>query len=1288
MKSHRFTAASGATLTVRAGILALALLITGIVAISFTPSQTEARRQGEGISTLSNRVAPGGASTAEDLVFEPRHALADVLNADGTINITKGKNGNFDASGYRLVSGPQDEPRFVPNASGNFANQRPTGGSFAAQAGNVIYDTTHASNQGAEITAAANGPATSMGDVIVLGGTDRAICQIQIELFTLASTAPFDLTMSLYTDCSTNGAGNSPCGNGVGTLIPGSVVTVNNVTPPALGTIFPVTFPYPNVDVSSEVDNTISVVVNASRSDVFWRIGETPVVGSQPDAAPSFVTRCGSTAANNGCQRNFGLTNNFSIQIQATAVGGTGTCANGTINGIAVDSVGNIYVGGTFTELDTLPLSRVAMWNGTAWEALGDISALTSNGVDNNVNAVVVDSNDNVYVGGTFQQARNNAGSTVPTSRVAMWNGTTWSALGDAGSVNDNGVNNAVQSLALESNDNLLVGGNFTEARTNAGTKPLTSRFARWNGTMWSAFGDGTVLTNNGVGNPVSAIAVGTNGDIFIGGNFTQARNGPGSTVPTARVARWNGSVWSALGDGSSVNNNGLAGGGVNSIVVGTNGDVFIGFASSNLSVRTNGSTSVPASRVARWDGSAWFALGDPTSATTNGVDFDVAKMARIGNNLFVGGRFTQARNSAGSTVPTAGIAMWDGTTWTALGDGSALGNNGIGPNNPTPPLGSAITGLGVDGTTLLVGGDFDEARTDSTNILETENLAAWTGTAWIGVSSCPDLVPAVPPTLAKNFSPNQIPVGTTSTLTFTLSNSNTIPLTGVGFTDTLPTGLVVATPNGLTSTCSGGTVTAVEGTQVITFSGGTLPAMGTCTFSVDVLGTTAGVYTNTTEAITSIEGGTGSTASAMITVVGPPTLTKAFEPDTILLTQTSVLTFTMSNGNPTVPLTGISFTDTLPDGVIVATPASVMNTCSSGTVTAVEGSSMITFSGGTLAPNTSCSFSVTVQGITYGEKVNTTSTISSVEGGTGAAAMATLIVQPTVELATLYVPDTVNNRVQKFDGNVWSQVGPVGLFKTPEAVTADPFGQRIYVADTGNNRLEWSTDGGVTWALFASIGSGLNQVRAPQGLALDPDGNLYVADTGNNRVTRFDGGVPGFATVLLTNGSTLTQVRTPHGLAVDTAFNLFVADYGNNRILRVAGADQPGPVVTLVASLGSASNQVRQPQGVGVDNAGNLYVADTGNNRVLQFAGGNPGPATVLATIGSTLGKVRLPEGVTVNLFTVGPLAGISFLSVGDTANNRIVGRPVDTATWQLVGAPNNVGSAIGQFRSPSKIR
>lgn len=200
----------------------------------------------------------------------------------------------------------------------------PTPSNFVFGAGScsgasIIYDTTHASNQGAEIAAAANGPATGMADLIVLGGTDRFVCQVQVEVFTLAAVTPFDLTMDFYTDCTTNGTGNSPCGNGIGTLIPLSTVTVSGITPPALGQIFAVNFPYPNLDLAGEVDNTIAISLHSSRSDTFWRIGETPTVGSLPAGEPgtSFVERCGSVAANNGCQRNFGVNNNFSIQIQA-----------------------------------------------------------------------------------------------------------------------------------------------------------------------------------------------------------------------------------------------------------------------------------------------------------------------------------------------------------------------------------------------------------------------------------------------------------------------------------------------------------------------------------------------------------------------------------------------------------------------------------------------------------------------------------------------------------------------------------------------------------------------------------------------------------------------------------------------------------------------------------------------------------------------------------------------------------------------------------------------------------
>src|SRR5207244_1745095 len=150
-------------------------------------------------------------------------------------------------------------------------------------------------------------------------------------------------------------------------------------------------------------------------------------------------------------------------------------------------------------------------------------------------------------------------------------------------------------------------------------------------------------------------------------------------------------------------------------------------------------------------------------------------------------------------------------------------------------------------------------------------------------------------------------------------------------------------TPN-VTGSCGAGTITATAGSGTITLSGGTLtasPAAGsTCTFSVNVTGTTAGVKSNTTGAISSTEGGTGTTSNtATLTVVAPPTIAKSFAVATIPLNGTTSLTFNITNPNAGTALTGIAFTDTLPAGLIVANPNNLSNTCG-GTATAGVGSS------------------------------------------------------------------------------------------------------------------------------------------------------------------------------------------------------------------------------------------------------------------------------------------------------------------------------------------------------------
>ena len=137
-------------------------------------------------------------------------------------------------------------------------------------------------------------------------------------------------------------------------------------------------------------------------------------------------------------------------------------------------------------------------------------------------------------------------------------------------------------------------------------------------------------------------------------------------------------------------------------------------------------------------------------------------------------------------------------------------------------------------------------------------------------------LPPIPPPILTKSFADSELQLfgPNTTALSFTITNpNNTIPLTGVAFSDTLPSGLIVSTPNGLTGSCGGGTITAVAGSNSISVSGATLPpgaslAPGvSCTFSVNVTATEIGVQTNTTSTVTSNEAAPGAPATGTISV-------------------------------------------------------------------------------------------------------------------------------------------------------------------------------------------------------------------------------------------------------------------------------------------------------------------------------------------------------------------------------------------------------------------------------------
>jgi uncharacterized repeat protein (TIGR01451 family) len=389
-----------------------------------------------------------------------------------------------------------------------------------------------------------------------------------------------------------------------------------------------------------------------------------------------------------------------------------------------------------------------------------------------------------------------------------------------------------------------------------------------------------------------------------------------------------------------------------------------------------------------------------------------------ISNTVTVNSGGTLSPGSSTAILNTGSVSLTAGSTLTIEINGTTAGaqydqvnvTGGVSLGNATlnvvlgftPSAGQTFTIIANDLADAVVG-TFSGLPEGGTFMVGAARLRI----SYVGGSGNDvTLTAIVPPTIAKSFGTPSILVNGTTTLTFTLTNPNPgTALTGVGFTDTLPAGLVVATPSGAASTC-GGTVTAVAGTGSIGLVNGGLAAVRSCTITVNVTGLAGGLKGNTSSAVTSTEGGTGGTAVAFLVVVAPPavappTIAKAFGAASIVVNGTTTLTFTLTNPNPGSALTGVGFTDTLPGGLVVATPSGVASTCG-GTVTAVAGSGSVTLASGGLPAHGSCMIALNVTGTTGGAKNNTTSAVTSNEGGTGGTASASLVVvaPPTIAKA------------------------------------------------------------------------------------------------------------------------------------------------------------------------------------------------------------------------------------------------------------------------------------------------
>lgn len=245
-------------------------------------------------------------------------------------------------------------------------------------------------------------------------------------------------------------------------------------------------------------------------------------------------------------------------------------------------------------------------------------------------------------------------------------------------------------------------------------------------------------------------------------------------------------------------------------------------------------------------------------------------------------------------------------------------------------------------------------------------------------------------------------------------------------------------------------------------------------------------------------------------------------------------------------------------------------------------------------------------------------------DGGRARQAQLSLDASGLVGLALdgagdLLIADTGNNRIRK--------VTPGGVISTvltaiePRGCAIDEQGD-IFVAETGANQVEKLDPSGAL-SIVAGTGhagfSGDNgpaisaELSAPEGVAVDREGDLYIADAGNDVIRKVT--PDGKITTIAGNGKSgfagdgglavKAELFLPTGLAVDARGILYIADSANNKVRKV---DLAGTISTLAGTAQAgfkgdggpaAVAELNNPVALAVDRAGNLYIGDLGNNRV-----------------------------------------------------------------------------------------
>lgn len=203
------------------------------------------------------------------------------------------------------------------------------------------------------------------------------------------------------------------------------------------------------------------------------------------------------------------------------------------------------------------------------------------------------------------------------------------------------------------------------------------------------------------------------------------------------------------------------------------------------------------------------------------------------------------------------------------------------------------------------------------------------------------------------------------------------------------------------------------------------------------------------------------------------------------------------------------------------------------------------------------------------------------------------------------------------------SQAGDSAL-RLPSDVAVGRDG-RVYVVDSGNQRIAVFDRGGRFIKTFGRAGQAAGELLNPVGIAVGPDGHVHVAERGNRRVQTFSAdGAPLRSFAVMSRG----QAITPIDVAVDaTGRTLYVTGNNNHRIMAFS---PEGKLQREWGGEGTNRGEFRYPATIAVGANGTVYAVDVLNTRVQAFA--PDGGVYTAGDWGVLPGQLVRPKGVAVD--------------------------------------------------------